>query len=67
MCSACMTSSPAASKSAVEQSWRSVMFGECAERISTAPISSHAARSAPVITWSATGSSQGPFTRHAPR
>ena len=44
MCSACMTSSPAASKSAVEQSWRSLMLGEWAERISTAPISSQAAR-----------------------
>ena len=45
-----------ASKSAVEQSRRSLMFGEWAERISTAPISSQAARSAPTSTWSETGS-----------
>ena len=64
MCSACMTSSPAGSKRAVEQSWRSVMFGEWAERISTAPISSQAARSAPVITWRATGSSPGRSCPH---
>src|SRR4051794_23501054 len=56
MCSACMTSSPRGSNRAVEQSCRSVMFGECADRIRTAPISSQAARSAPVITWRATGS-----------
>ena len=46
-----------ASNSAVEQSRRSLMFAECAERNSTAPISSQAARSAPVITCSVTGSS----------
>ena len=56
MCSACITSSPAASKSAVEQSRRSLMFAECAERISTAPISSQAARSAPTRTWRVIGS-----------
>ena len=48
MCSACMTICPSASNSAVEASRRSLMFDECAERISTAPISSQAARSAPV-------------------
>ena len=47
MCSACMTISPAGSNSAVEESRRSLMFAECAARISTAPISSHAARRAP--------------------
>ena len=57
MCSACITSSPPASNSAVEQSRRSVMLAECAERISTAPISSQAARSAPTRTCSETGSS----------
>ena len=56
MCSACITSSPAGSNSAVEQSRRSLMFAECAARTSTAPISSHAARSAPVVTCSSTGS-----------
>ena len=56
MCSACITSSPPASNSAVEQSRRSVMLGEWAERISTAPISSQAARRAPTRTWSETGS-----------
>ena len=55
MCSACMTISPLASNRAVEASRRSLMFAECAERTSTAPISSHAARSAPTITWSVTG------------
>ena len=50
MCSACMTISPSASKSAVEASRRSLMLAECAERTSTAPISSHAARNAPSIT-----------------
>ena len=64
MCSACITSSPPAVNSAVEQSRRSLMFGECAERISTAPISSQAARRAPTRTWSETGSRPsaiGPF------
>ena len=56
MCSACMTISPWASKSAVEQSRRSLMLAEWALRTSTAPISSHAARSAPVATWRAMGS-----------
>ena len=40
MCSACITNSPRASNRAVEQSRRSLMFGEWAERIRTAPISS---------------------------
>ena len=56
MCSACITSSPRASKSAVEQSRRSLMLDEWAERTSTAPISSQAARRAPISTWSVTGS-----------
>src|SRR3954451_1695605 len=56
MCSACMTISPAGSKRAVEQSRRSLMFAECALRTSAAPISSHAALSAPVTTCSSTGS-----------
>src|SRR4029079_15597781 len=63
MCSACMISAPAGSKRAVEQSWRSVMFGECAERIRTAPISSQAARRAPLITWRSTGPSSGMIRR----
>ena len=46
MCSACATMRPAASKSAVEQSRRSLMFDENAERTSAAPISSATARSA---------------------
>ena len=50
-------SGPSASNSAVEASRRSLMFAEWAERTSTAPISSHAARSAPSITWRAIGSS----------
>ncbi len=57
MCSACITISPAASKSAVEQSRRSLMLAECAARIRTAPISSQAARSAPTMTWRVIGSS----------
>ena len=56
MCSACMTISPFASNSAVDASRRSLMLAEWAERMSTAPISSHTARSAPVRTWSSTGS-----------
>ena len=42
MCSACASSSPAAVKSAAEQSARSLMFGLYAARRSTAPISSAA-------------------------
>ena len=57
MCSACITICPAGSNSAVEASRRSLMFEECAERISTTPISSHAARSAPATTCSSIGSS----------
>ena len=56
MCSACMTMRPRASNSAVEASRRSLMLAECAERTSTAPISSQAARSAPSMTWRVTGS-----------
>ncbi len=57
MCSACITICPSASNRAVEASRRSLMFDECAERISTTPISSQAARSAPVSTCSSIGSS----------
>ncbi len=57
MCSACITISPAGSNSAVEASRRSLMLAEWAERISTAPISSQVARSAPTTTCSWTGSS----------
>ena len=49
---------------AVEASRRSLMFAECAERTSTAPISSQAARSAPTITWSVTGSSRSALHHH---
>ena len=56
MCSACITIAPSASNSAVDASRRSLMLAECAERTSTAPISSQAARRAPSITWSVTGS-----------
>ena len=48
------------SNSAVEQSRRSLMFGEWAERIRTAPISSQAARRAPARTWSETASTSHP-------
>ena len=48
MCSACMTIRRRRRTARVEQSRRSLMFAECALRISTAPISSQAARSAPV-------------------
>src|SRR3954462_5593450 len=57
MCSACMTISPAGADSAVEQSRRSLMLAECALRTSAAPISSQAALSAPLTTWSSTASS----------
>ena len=57
MCSACMSIDPSGMKSAVEQSRRSLMLAECAAWMSTAPISSHAARSAPLTTWRVTGSS----------
>ena len=56
MCSACITISPAASKSAVEQSRRSLMLAEWEARISTAPISSQAACSEPIRTWREIGS-----------
>ena len=67
MCSACMTICPSASNSAVEASRRSLMFEECAERISTTPISSQAARSAPVSTCSSIGSSIAQPRRRASR
>ena len=56
MCSACITISPAASKTAAEQSRRSLMFAEWAERIRTAPISSQAEARAPATIWISTGS-----------
>ena len=56
MCSACITICPSASNSPVDASRRSLMFDECAERISTTPISSHAARSPPLSTCSSIGS-----------
>ena len=43
MCSACMTISPLGSKIAAEQSRRSLMLAEWAERIRAAPISSQVA------------------------
>ncbi len=52
MCSACATIRPSGPKSAVEQSRRSLMFAENAERTSTAPISSQTARRAEPITCS---------------
>ena len=55
MCSAWTIMRPARSKSAVEQSRRSLMFEENAERTSTAPISSAIARSELPITCSSTG------------
>ena len=54
MCSAWATIRPAASKIAVEQSRRSLMFAENAARTSTAPISSAIARSALPSTCSST-------------
>src|SRR3954447_4320440 len=56
MCSACMTIWPCASNSAQEASRRSLMLAEWAALTSTAPISSHAARSAPETTRSVIGS-----------
>jgi hypothetical protein len=55
MCSAWVTILPLPSKSAVEQSRRSLMLAENAERMSTAPISSAIARSPAPMTWSSTG------------
>ena len=52
MCSAWATIRPRRSKSAVEQSRRSLMLAENAERTSTAPISSAIERSDAPITWS---------------
>src|SRR4051794_31565194 len=64
MCSACITIAPAASNSAVEASRRSLMFAEWAERTSTAPISSQAARRPPSITWRVIGSSSATLHHH---
>ena len=50
MCSACTSCSPAALKSAAEQSARSLMFGLNAARRSTAPISSAMPSSRPIST-----------------
>src|SRR5258705_5153692 len=52
MCSACATTLPRGSKTAVEQSWRSLMFVEYDDRMSTWPISSAADSSAAPITSS---------------
>src|ERR1044071_7220434 len=52
MCSACATTLPRGSKTAVEQSWRSLMFVEYDDRMSTWPISSAAESSAAPITSS---------------
>ena len=52
MCSAWAIMRPSGAKSAVEQSRRSLMLAEKAERTSTAPISSATARSALPRTWS---------------
>jgi hypothetical protein len=52
MCSACAIIRPRASNSAVEQSRRSLMFAENAERTRTAPISSAIARSRLPRIWS---------------
>ena len=67
MCSACAIIRPRSSKTAVEQSRRSLMFAENAERISTAPISSATARSASPSTWSSIGTvSRVGFTLSSP-
>src|SRR5215210_1008837 len=58
MCSAWATMRPSASKRAVEQSLRSLMFEEYAPRIKTAPISSATPESALAKTESVTGSSR---------
>src|SRR2546426_485587 len=52
MCSACAIILPRSSKSAVEQSRRSLMFAEKAERTRTAPISSAVARRSEPTIWS---------------
>ena len=51
MCSACAIIRPRSSNSAVEQSRRSLMLAEKAERMRTAPISSAIDRSDAPITW----------------
>ncbi len=52
MCSAWAIIRPRSSKRAAEQSRRSLMFAENAERTRTAPISSAIARNALPMTWS---------------
>jgi hypothetical protein len=52
MCSACAIMRPRVSKSAVEQSRRSLMLAKKAERTRTAPISSAIERRAAPMTWS---------------
>ena len=54
MCSACAIIRPRSSNRAVEQSRRSLMFAENAERTSAAPISSAIARSRQPRIWSST-------------
>ena len=56
MCSACATIRPRASKSAAEQSRRSLMFEENALRTSTVPISSAIPERAALVTERVTGS-----------
>ena len=63
MCSACAIIRPASSNTAVEQSRRSLMLAENAERISTAPISSATARSELPITCSSTFIASAPACR----
>ena len=67
MCSACTNSSPAAVKSAAEQSARSLMLGLYAARRSTAPISSAAPVSREIRICSAAGSSGSALTRSRSR
>ena len=65
MCSACATIRPRASKSAAEQSRRSLMFDEYALRTSTVPISSATPQSARAITARVTGPSARPQDERA--
>src|SRR6185437_3276307 len=64
MCSAWAIIRPRSSKSAVEQSRRSLMFAEKAERTSTAPISSAIERSALPRTWSSIFTLLSQFRQH---
>src|SRR6187200_2888191 len=61
MCSACAIRRPWASKRAVEQSRRSLMLAEKAERMRAAPISSATARRALPSTWSSMFTLSSPF------